>query len=865
MVTNDEFLRTLFGEDAAWAHVCSFREDPSEIPGERRFQCWGGNYYSRTSLLPDSNQYFTISTFYADDKGKARRRKALFRATHVIVADDVREKLPVDQVEKLPPPTYKLETSPGSEQWGWVLDHPATDRHRVENLLDGLVARGLAPEGKDPGMKGVTRYVRLPEGVNTKASRVAANSGVPPRCRMLEWNPFHRVAIEKLAAPFGVDLDAERREARVDGAANVEGHPLLELEEIIEIKSVRSDGRFDIICPWVDEHTGGKDDGAAVFTNGDGSIGFKCHHGSCQHRTGGDLLRLVEEQHPGFRARLDTWKVMRIFGAEPAPAKAASQLDFMGSAAPRLDFMGESEPAVNADEGVGYQQLLDRLKMMVPSESATVDYVYKFLQILDPLEHGHRLIWHNQIGDHMKWSKVDIKNILDEQRPKWYEKKKVLDADLERFYQTHVYVAEQNAFFCPGKNMWLTPDAFHNSFAHINDDARAQAITEGKVRKVDRLDYAPGMPEIFLEEGVTYVNGWRGQIEPGIHGDCTRWLDHFKVLGWEEHQKHILQWMAYTLRHPERKINHMLVLGGGEGNGKDYILEPLKRALGRDHTTIDGDELLRDFNDYLMSTKYLHINESELGDRKEARQVANRAKPLAAAPPHRLRVNLKGIKPILVRNVVNCTMTSNSAVPLALSGDSRRYYAVWTSVSIRGQDGQMTPQWRAYWTDRWSWMRDMEGWRACVHYLLHQVDLSDFDPGAVPVVTDFVKEIQEASEDPIQSVLKEMINRRYSLLASDLLSSHDVHTALKAAVLLGYELRGVPMPPTIGKIMKQTGLGVSMRARAADGGEIRLWAIRGQTTYSMMSSRELYDSYIQQMQTVRQSSGLQLVPKQSHG
>jgi hypothetical protein len=366
-VTNAEFLQAVFGADASWAHVTSFREDPSAIPGDRRWACWAGNYASRVELLPASNQYYTISTFFQDDKGKARRIKAKFRACHVIVADDVREKLPVEQVNRLPSPSFKLETSPGSEQWGWILDTPETSMPRVENLLDGLVARGLAPDGKDPGMKGVTRYVRLPEGVNTKASK--AIGGIPPRCRMLEWSPHTKTPIDALAAPFDVDLDAPRRSQRLDGAADIPDHPLLQLDDIITVKEVLSDGRFDITCPWVHEHTGSVDDGAAVFTNDDGSIGFKCHHGACQERTGRSLLDLIEaSDHPGFRSKLKVWQVKRSFAKIPG---AAPELpDFLGKAPPPPGSNALPPPPGTAappppDEGGDYKELVDVLNLLL--------------------------------------------------------------------------------------------------------------------------------------------------------------------------------------------------------------------------------------------------------------------------------------------------------------------------------------------------------------------------------------------------------------------------------------------------------------------------------------------------------------------
>jgi len=842
-IDNETFLKTLFGDDYIWAHVTAFPDDPSNITAENRMKCWSGDYFSRYYIQPNTNQYFTISTFYGDEQNKARRRKALFRCTHVIVADDVREKLDINAVERLPQPTYKLQTSPGSEQWGWVLDVPCTNRHMVENLLDGLVAQGLAPAGKDPGMKGVTRYVRLPEGVNSKASKLV--NGTPTKCIMLDWNPNVTTSIESLAGPFRVDLHAERREGRVDGASEVSDHPLLSVPEII-VKEVRSAGRYDIQCPWVEEHTNAVDDGAAVFTNNDGSIGFKCHHGACEHRTGADLLRFIESSHPGFKTDLTKWQVIRSFGGtvDPKPVPAVS-----------LDFMGVAEPAT--EQMVNYQEVVDVLRRIPPLDPNATLAAYNVLKAVDSLDHGTRLNWWQQVRDHMDWSKQDLQSIIEQQRKVWYPK---VDKDCN-FYDDHIYVSEQNQFYNITKRMWLSAEGFQSTFAHLDQDARSEALVSGRVEKVDRLDYAPGMPRIYTEMGVKYVNGWAGDIEQGVPGCVQRWLDHFDVLGWQEHKDHILKWMAFTLRHPEQKINHILLLGGGEGNGKDFLLYPLTRAMGRDTTTINGDNLLESFQEYLLSTKYLHINETELGDRSEAKAVTNKLKPLATAPPHLLRVNLKGLKPVLVRNVVNVTMTSNSAMPLNLSNDARRYYAVWTTVTIRDAvTGQVTKEWQAYWDDRWNWIRDCEGWKACVHYLMTAVDLSDFDPGRVPHLTEFVKEIQESSKDSLLMMIEEFILQEMGLLKSDLVTVSDIHASLKTAPLtnIGITLKTLPGANVIGKVMKQNGLGLQVKATKGRT-DVRMYILRNHSMYVKMGRVELYKEYERQMSLVRSGTSMTVI------
>jgi len=328
-ITNDQFLQVIFGDLYQQAHVTSFSQDPGSIPPGESGRCWAGGAYKDKQLMPDSNQFYTVSLFTPDENGKANRRKKNFSACHVIALDDVKEKLPLEQVMRLPPPSIVLKSSLYSEQWLYLLSTPCSDANRIDNLHDGLISQGLAPDGKDPGQKGVSRFLRLPEGRNTKAKRVAENSGTPPRCEVTQWHPERRYTLEKLAEPFGVDLDAARADKSVDGAAHIPDHPLLNTDGL-QIKSIRSSGRFDVTCPWIEEHTGADDNGAAVFTNSDGSIGFKCHHGSCESRTGGELLNMIESLTPGFNERLRHWQAVREFGSvateqvtEPRPEQTS--------------------------------------------------------------------------------------------------------------------------------------------------------------------------------------------------------------------------------------------------------------------------------------------------------------------------------------------------------------------------------------------------------------------------------------------------------------------------------------------------------------------------------------------------------------
>lgn len=852
MPNNDEFLQALFSEDAPFVHVTDFNYDPNDIPSDKHLIAWKGDWYSRYPMGVGTNQYFTISIFNPDDEGTARRRKALFLRTRVIVLDDVKEKLSMSEVTKLPSPSWILETSPGSEQWGYILDTPCADRARVENLLDGLVANGLAPNGRDPGMKGVTRYVRLPDGVNNKASKLV--DGLPFQCRVTLWQPFHTTTMEALAAPFAVNLDAPRRESRTDGAADIPDHPLLQIPELVHVHDVRSDGRFDVRCPWVDEHTGAVDNGAAVFTNEDGSIGFKCHHGACEGRSAKDLLTLIESHKPGFRQQFAAWQGVRAFAD-------VAEVSFLGPAMPVAPPPPPRQEAASPEKEAApssLEDLLGELNRERPGSPRSNELAKIILKSVDQLGAIEKKQWHDQVCDLMMWSKADFKTIIKDLQREWYGERSKDSA----MFDDIVYIKELNQFYDFRSRIFYTAEAFQNSFAHEDEEARKTALVEGRVSKVDKLNYAPRRPRIYQgDDGLVYGNSWdETSLRHGAQADASRWLEHFNVLGWGEEREHILKWMAYTVKFPEKKINHALLLGSGEGCGKDFLLYPLFKAMGSNATIIDGTELLDDFNDYLLSTKYLHINETELGTHKEAVNISNKLKPLAAAPPETLSVNQKGIRRIKIDNIVNTTMTTNSQLPLKLQSTSRRFYAVWSDLNPRDEYDNMLPEWLGYWDDRWSWMKG-GGFDACIWYLHNCVDLSTFDAGAAPPMTQFLRDIREASKSPIHQTVEALIFNRVGSLAADVVTSRDIVDMCHGAEIYAPGLISCDM-----RYFSESRINVVMAGVA---GVARLgthpytgsmmWAIRNKSDYMGLGNKELTSLYQKQADAARIETGLRAV------
>lgn len=295
---NDEFLRTLFGM-AAIDHrpvIVSFVGNPSEVSKSAWFgQAWldGG-----AELVTDANNYFSLAAFRPNDAGQYRRMKAQFVALHAVMLDDLGGKVAMERLSL--PPTWLLETSPGNHQAGYLLKEPLTDGPLADRLMNAIVAAGLC----DPGANGPrARLARLPVGVNGKHAPAFP-------CRMVSWAPERRYSVEELVAGLQLDMiradHPKRSEARAHQARPEDGDPvwfprpeensvLAALRERGLYKSPLGDGKHDITCPWVDQHTGAVDRGTAYFEPDDNWPigGFKCLHGHCADRQIRDLLAFL--------------------------------------------------------------------------------------------------------------------------------------------------------------------------------------------------------------------------------------------------------------------------------------------------------------------------------------------------------------------------------------------------------------------------------------------------------------------------------------------------------------------------------------------------------------------------------------------
>lgn len=365
--------------------VTSFRE---KVEAAGRGE-WRGNHVRTTDVgtfppsdVPEdthSNNYWVVSSFHSDADGRIARSVRQHASTCVLLLDDIGAgiggKIPWARLNGWPPPSFVIETSPKSYQVGYILSPAVTDTAFMDWAIRETIYVGLGAD-KDPGMVSVTRYGRLPNGVNNKQKYLDPATGEYPRCRLVHWAPEVTYDLNLLLFVIGIDSAAGYRAslAKQSYAAWVDPTEDPYVEAIgaagLILGRPRDKGGterwIDVRCPWAEEHGPGReDDGAAYLIGG----GFKCHHGHCETRGFQDLRSWLIAGKGGDDARGIASRALarELLGDDWASDLAAWERKKEQGAAPlqeQWSYRAEEIEKAAAEPAWSYQQIVDAIETL---------------------------------------------------------------------------------------------------------------------------------------------------------------------------------------------------------------------------------------------------------------------------------------------------------------------------------------------------------------------------------------------------------------------------------------------------------------------------------------------------------------------
>lgn len=288
---------TLFLNALAWKLppeqrliLCGFAGDPDEAePADWKPRPWKpGN---EIPFGRKSNAYVCVSSFGRMPDGSFRRRQGSFAGGRALMIDDLGTKVPMSTI-KNKRPSALIETSPGNFQAWFLFERPELDQERFRGMISAFIKGKLL--GNDPGMAGVTRVGRLPGYFNGKSKYNGFTT------KLHEFDPKARYSTQAILDLFGLKIEGRNKEARAipkdiadgrnDAFETVER--FLRNNNMLKRRAPDLGGWTEMHCPWVGEHTGSADTGAAIREPARDNQyfgAFRCHHGHCTDRGWSDL------------------------------------------------------------------------------------------------------------------------------------------------------------------------------------------------------------------------------------------------------------------------------------------------------------------------------------------------------------------------------------------------------------------------------------------------------------------------------------------------------------------------------------------------------------------------------------------------
>lgn len=326
------------------------------------------------------------------------------------------------------------------------------------------------------------------------------------------------------------------------------------------------------------------------------------------------------------------------------------------------------------------------------------------------------------------------------------------------------------------KSAVLTLQEFKNAFSNVYIGKKQMPpkwLGHPRRKTVSDIGYKPAAGQIYTEDGAKNYNLYYGSglvlpqvLEPA---KLTVPLEHFKFMfPLKEAGMLFIQWLAFTIQHPEIRIPWAPLIISSPGVGKGYLYNMIQRVVGRQNCSLIGPE------DFSMGSKFNEFMAGKIVCLDEMRAAGkfnfmNKLKPLMTE--NELEINRKFGSKKQERIYVNFICFSNYGDAAALTYDDRRFWCHYVPHDRRSP---------AYYNKMFKWL-DTDG-PAHLEKWLRGLDLSDFHHAAPPPMTDAKVHMIEASMSPIKETLVDGIMDEYDIFAHDIVSAQLVEKFLAREV-----------------------------------------------------------------------------------
>lgn len=300
-----------------------------------------------------------------------------------------------------------------------------------------------------------------------------------------------------------------------------------------------------------------------------------------------------------------------------------------------------------------------------------------------------------------------------------------------------------------------------------------------KIPQAQDYAYDPSQPNDrwFVNGGSRFMNTYNATY-PEADPKNAAWagallMNHLEHLIAEpELRRTVIDFMAFNVQAPGRKIRWAILLQSVEGAGKTFLAEVMKAVLGAEHVkTIDGASIKSGWNEWSFGKQLVVLEEVKVSGTNK-HEIMNSLKPLITNDD--ISVNERFRNNRQVRNISNYMIFSNHHDALALTPGDRRYFVIKSPLQTKAQVLALGDN---YFPPLYAMLRDHAG--ALRQWFLDWEISPDFRPDGHAPRTKYVQDmVNDSASDLTAAIRRLLLEGDHSLVQYDIVSATKLKEAL---------------------------------------------------------------------------------------
>ena len=324
---------------------------------------------------------------------------------------------------------------------------------------------------------------------------------------------------------------------------------------------------------------------------------------------------------------------------------------------------------------------------------------------------------------------------------------KYAPSSFDRIYARHL-LPDEKALKEAGKP--ITPDMLAKPIVPPSD----YALNHLKLTTVYDYAYDPAQPSevFFVNRGRKYINTYSPTYPEadaaGAEAAGALFLSHINnLIVEEEYRRALVDFMAYMVQCPGRKIRWAPLIQGVEGAGKTFLAGAMKAVLGKEHVrTISGEAIKKGWNEWSFGSQLIVLEEVRLAGANK-HETMNTLKPLITNDDISIQQRNRDSRE--AENNANYMLFSNHHDALALTPGDRRFFVVKSRLQTKQQVLALGED---YFAKLFNMLRDSAG--ALRSFFLGWEISADFAPDRHAPRTSYVQEMVQDSANEVTAAVR---------------------------------------------------------------------------------------------------------------